>query len=138
MGGLFLCGRGPSCGRCLVSGARAGEQLAELLRREMVRLGVRRKSAAMHIVAEFGGGARNLTCQVGVLPRELRRTAESEAEEIVQDEHLAIAIGSGADTNSGDVKFFGDAGAKFARHGFEHYGKCTGCFHSARVAIELV
>src|SRR5579872_3908221 len=103
-----------------------------LLRVERFRVGG--EAAVVNVVAILAGGAGNLFAEIGVLAREFRRAVDAQAHEIVENEHLAVAIRAGADANGRDAKFLRDARGEFARHGFEDDGKSSGGFDSARVA----
>src|SRR5262249_11964365 len=61
----------------------------------------------------------------------------AEAEQIVQHENLAVALGAGADADSGDAEFAGDERRELAGDAFENNGEGPGGFHGSRVANEL-
>ncbi len=58
----------------------------------------------------------------------------SQADHIVQHEDLPVAVRARADANRGNAQLVGDLRRQFARHRFEHDGKCARRFHGARIA----
>ena len=55
----------------------------------------------------------------------------------MEDQHLAVAIGAGADADGGRRNFFGDHGGDFARDAFQHDRENAGLIESDGVAHEL-
>ena len=100
----------------------------------VIGLGVGRECAVADVVAIGPDGAGNDFADVGVLAREFRRRVEGEAEEIVRDEDLAVAIGAGADTDRRDLELARDLRGKFARDGFEDDCESARGFDGVRVA----
>ena len=102
-----------------------------LLRVKRLRVGG--EAAVVHVIAVLASRAGNLLAKIDVLAGEFRRAVDAQADEIVENEHLAVAIGAGADADGRDAKFLRDARSEFARHGFEDDGKSSGGFDGARV-----
>src|SRR5580704_19555469 len=103
----------------------------------VVRLGIGREGAGADVVAVGADGAGDDFTGVGVLARKFRRRAESEAEEIVGQEDLAVAIGAGADSYRGDCQLAGDLRGELARDGFENDGEGASGLDSVGVAKKL-
>src|SRR5580704_15490807 len=80
----------------------------------VVRLGIGREGAGADVVAVGADGAGDDLAGVGVLAREFGRRAESEAEEIVGDKDLAVAVGAGTDADRWDTKLPCDLRGEFA------------------------
>ena len=99
----------------------------------VIGLRIRREVPAAHVLAIRGYRARDLDGEIRIRPHEFRPVARGKADEIVEDEYLAVAIGSGADADRGNAQLFGDARGQLPRHGFEHDGKSARSFHGARV-----
>src|SRR5690625_1526967 len=53
-------------------------------------------------------GGEQRVVQVGVLLDEARHAARTQAGHVLPDEHLGVAVGTGADADSGDLEPFGD------------------------------
>ena len=64
--------------------------------------------------------------------------ADRETHDIVEHEHLAIAVGPGADADRRYMQFLRDSRGEFARHGFQHHSKSSRSFHGARVALHVM
>ena len=104
----------------------------------MIGLRIRRKAALRERPRNIRATARETSAarfaywrtNFGVWPMR-------QAHQIVKHEHLAVAIGPGADADGRNSQLLGDARGHFARHRFEHHGKCAGRFHRARVALHL-
>src|SRR5277367_1123518 len=75
----------------------------------VIGLCVRGVAAAADVGAIRGYGARNFGGKIRVLPHEFRSMARGKTHEIVEDEHLAVAIGAGADADGGDAQLLRDA-----------------------------
>jgi hypothetical protein len=56
----------------------------------------------------------------------------------VEHKNLAIAIGSGADADRWNAEFFGDAGGKLARDGFQNHRERPSGFHCFCIALKLL
>ena len=103
----------------------------------VVGLGVGWERAVADVVAVGADGGGDEFADVGVLAGEFRRRVEGEAEEVVDDKDLAVAVGAGADADRGDVQLASDLRGEFARDGFEDYGEGACGFYGVRVAEEL-
>src|SRR5579859_4291128 len=102
-----------------------------LLRVERFRVGG--EAAVADVVAILASSARNLFAKIDVLAGEFRRAVDAQADEIVENEYLAVAVGAGSDADGGDAKLLRDARGEFARNGFEDDGKSSRGFDGARV-----
>src|SRR5260370_8771192 len=103
----------------------------------MIRLAVRRKSAAAHIFAISADCFGNYLANIRILARELRCLVEGEAKHIVYDEDLAVAVRAGSDADRRNAQLAGNLRAKLARHRLQHDAEAPGRSHSARVQPEL-
>src|SRR6266851_951233 len=103
----------------------------------MIRLGIGGESAAANVGAVIANGVGDNFGYVCVLAGELWRLTECEAEEIVDDQDLAIAVRACSDADCRDAQLAGDTRGKISRHGFEHDGECACGFDSAGVPHEL-
>ena len=63
-----------------------------------------RKRATANFVAILGDGAGDFGFQISIGLHEFWHVAGRDAEQIVQHEHLAVAIGSGTDADGGDFR----------------------------------
>ena len=66
---------------------------------QMVRLRIRRIVAFHHIAAECLDRFRNQRSRVRIAPHKFRRRSESEIDQIMEDQDLAIAIRAGANSD---------------------------------------
>ena len=90
------------------------------LTRQMVGLSVSRKGGAADIVTVGANGLERSArrhCNSGA---RIWPEGEGESGEIVEDQNLAIALGTGADADGGGCDCSGDAGGDFARNAFQH------------------
>ena len=62
---------------------------------------------------------------------------EGEADEIVEDEDLAVAAGAGADADGGNRELGGDCLGDFARHALKHDGAGAGLSEGAGIGLQL-
>ena len=93
--------------------------------------------AADDFVFVGGDGGGGLGAEVGVGFDEFGFEVAGEAEEVVDDEYLAVAVGAGADADDGDVDGGGDLGAEGGGDGFEDEGECAGLGDGLGVGDEL-
>src|SRR5215213_5736443 len=104
---------------------------------ERVGFVVGREGAGAHV---FGVGLYGLVdgfAHVRVLPYEARaRLAEGEAEEVVRDQYLRVAVGARADAYRGDVKRLGHGARYLARDDFEDDREDARLFERQRVFDE--
>ncbi len=81
----------------------------------MIGLAVRREAAAAHICAIVADSLGNDFADIGILARKLGCLVESEAEDIVHHQDLAVAVGAGANSDGGNAQLAGDLRGQFAR-----------------------
>src|SRR5436309_9029304 len=62
------------------------------------------EGAATHVLVELARGGFDRLAEFGVLADELGDVVRIQAEDILNDEHLRIAIWSGADADRGDAE----------------------------------
>ena len=62
----------------------------------------------------------------------------AESEDVVHDEDLAVAVGSGADADRGDGEHLGDFGGGVLLDEFEHEGETAGLLEAERFFRELL
>src|ERR1700737_4603270 len=60
------------------------------------------EGAAAHVLVELARGGFDRITKIGVLTDELRDVVRIQAEDILNDEHLPIAVGSATDADRGD------------------------------------
>src|ERR671910_2706152 len=92
------------------SGGRGAVQAQALghLGREVVGLGVGREAPPPHVGGVSAQRAGGRLAQLGVAADELGTDVLLDAEHVVVDEHLAVAVPSGADADGGNVHCLGD------------------------------
>ena len=74
---------------------------------------------------------------IGIAADKFGRRREGEADQIVEDENLAVAVGSGADADGGDGQLGGDFGSHFAGNAFEHDSSGARLGQRERIGLEL-
>ena len=57
-----------------------------------------------------------------------------DAEQVVDDQHLRVAIGAGADADGGRFDFRGNHGCDLARNAFKHNAADAGAVERNRIA----
>jgi hypothetical protein len=103
----------------------------------MVGLGVGWEGTGADVVAVGADCGGDDFAEVCVLAGEFWRSVEGEAEEVVGDEDLAVAVGAGADSDRGDLEFAGDLRGEFAGDGFKDDGEGACRLDGVGVAEEL-
>src|SRR5260370_18798640 len=78
------------------------------------------EGAAAHVLVELARGGFDRLTEFGVLADELRDMVRIQAEDILDDEHLRIAMGSGADADRGDRQCLRDSLPECGGNGLEH------------------
>src|SRR2546428_968582 len=81
------------------------------------------EGAATHVLVELSRGGFDRLAEFGVLADEFRDMVRIQAEDILNDEHLRIAMGPGADADRGDRQRLRDPLAKCARDRLPPHGK---------------
>src|ERR1700687_4524323 len=85
-----------------------------------------RKSPRPHLIAIFGHRLANCSPHLSITFHKTRLQILEESEQIVRHQHLAVAIGTGADADRGDVQFLRNLLRDLGRNAFKHNGKRTG------------
>src|SRR5258708_33656573 len=78
------------------------------------------EGAAAHVLVELARGGFDRLTEFGVLADELRDMVRIQAEDILDDEHLRIAMGSGADADRGDRQCLRDSLPEGGGDALEH------------------
>src|SRR5215210_2222590 len=104
---------------------------------ERVRLVVGREGPVAHVLGVGLDGLVDCVADVRVLAHEARaRLAEGEAEQVVRDEYLRVAVGAGTDADGRDVKRGRHLARDLARDDFENDGEGARLFEQQRVLDE--
>ena len=74
----------------------------------MITLRIRGELAALHFFFVTAEGLEGIGFKMGIGLNEFRQEVIKESQEIIEDEHLAIAMRSSADADSGDRDSLGD------------------------------
>src|SRR3989442_15297983 len=90
-------------------------------RREGLRLG--REAAALPLRHVLAGRAHHLAAELRVALGEARRPVGREAEEVVHDEHLPVAVHARADADGRDRERGRDLRSEVERDALEHDGE---------------
>src|ERR1700726_3202224 len=86
------------------------------------------EGAVAHVVIELAGGGFDRLSEFGVLANELRDVIWVQSQEILDDQHLTIAVRPGPDTDRGHSQRLGDTLPERARDGLQHDCECAGVF----------
>ncbi len=79
-------------------------QRGERLLGQMIGLGVGRIAPGLDIVFESHQGVADHGCHVGIAANELGWRRERQSQQIVEDQHLPIAFGAGADADGRNLQ----------------------------------
>ena len=96
----------------------------------MVGLGVARKLALLDFLFIAAKRLQRIRLKVGVGFHKLRHELIEKTKEIVEHKNLAVAVGTGSDSNGRNSQLFRDGLSQLGRDGFEHDGESAGCFES--------
>src|SRR5439155_1624042 len=106
------------------------------LRREGLRLG--REAADLHLRHVLARGAQHLAAELRVALGEAGRPVGREAEEVVQDEYLAVAAHARADPDGRDGELGRDLAGEVERDALEHDGEGARRLDGARVVQDAL
>src|SRR6185437_16200689 len=107
--------------------------------REALLLG--RKSAAAHFLRVAFQRITDRVTRLGVAFYEGRRKAAEQADDVVEHQHLAVAVRAGADADGGDTDAARDELRELRRHELEHHAPAArllerdGALHDAPHAL---
>src|SRR4029078_6615321 len=76
--------------------------------------------------------------QVGIRSNEASLFAKPQAKHVVEDQHLNVAMNTGADSDRWNADAFRDHLGDLARYDFQHYSKRTRIFHCFRIVDQLL
>src|ERR1700675_4182648 len=102
-------------------------------------VGIVGKPALADVVRVCARRADDAIAEVGVWLHEFRyRAAEvtGDAEQVVDDQNLGVAVGSGADTDRGDRQLAGDLRGQVARYPLENHRECPRVLQGMSVVDE--
>ena len=95
-----------------------------------------REATVAHLFHVRADGCLDRLRQVRVLLDEARRVALVEAEQVVPDEHLSVAVHACADADRRHGQRLGDPRRNRGRHGLEHDREAAGSLERERVLVE--
>src|SRR5438270_13203269 len=95
------------------------------------------EGAATHVLRELARGGFDRLAEFGVLANELGDVVRIQAEDVLDDEHLCIAMGSSADADGGDGQRLRHALAERTRDRLQHHGKGARLFQRPRIGEDL-
>ncbi len=104
---------------------------------QVIALGVGREGAMLHVFAVALDGGAEERGSVGVAADEFGRRRKGEIHEIVEDENLAVAIGTGADADRRNGERGGDGRGGFAGNAFENDGAGAGVSEREGIGLKL-
>src|SRR3990172_6751796 len=98
----------------------------------------RRKSAALHILPECFHCLERLFLEIRILLYELRREPVEQPQEVVEHQHLAVAVRACADPDGRDMEQTADLLCERGRHGFEHDSEGACVLHCTCISQDLL
>ena len=104
----------------------------------MVTLCIPGIRARSDILLEILRRAVNQRRRIAVLANEFCRRHKAQVEQIVQHQHLAIALWPGANADGRNGQLGGDHGAHLPRHAFQHHAEAARALHCDGIAHELL
>src|ERR1700682_532493 len=96
------------------------------------------EGAAAHVLVELARGGFDRLTEFGVLTDELRDVVRIQAEDILNDEHLGVAMGPGTDADRGDRQSLRDPLAESAGDRFQHDRKCARLLQRPGIGEDLL
>src|SRR5438046_1223136 len=87
-----------------------------------------RERAVSHVLVELAGGRLDRIAEPGVLADEFRDVVRGEPEDVLDDQHLGIALRSSANADRGNRKRFGHSLAEHARDALQGDGELPRLF----------
>src|SRR5260370_13230590 len=104
----------------------------------MVGLSIVRELMRNHVRLERQYGLRDQGSRVSVMANKFCRLSESQVDEVVEDQHLAVAIRTSADANGRRFDLSRNHGRDFAWNAFSHNARHAGPGHRARIPHNLL
>src|SRR5229473_1646897 len=97
-----------------------------------------REGAATHILVELARGGFDRLTEFGVLADELRDVVRVQAEDVLNDEHLRVAMRSGTDADGGNGQRLRDPQAQCAWNRLQHNRKRARLFQGFGIVEDLL
>src|SRR6266481_7820469 len=104
----------------------------------MVGLSIVRELMRNHVSLEGQYGLCDQGSRVPVAANEFCRLSERQIDEVVENQHLAVAIWTSADADSRRFDLSRNHGRNFARNAFKHNAGHAGAVERDRIAHELL
>src|SRR5271165_4197681 len=115
-----------------------GLQRCQCVLRQVIRLCVGRIASRLHVVPEGLNCAGNDRPEIGVSPDELGRRGKAQPQQVVEDQHLSIALWPRADADGRNFDLMRNQLRHFARNAFQHHAACAAAFQRESVMHELL
>src|SRR5258708_10097180 len=106
--------------------------------RQMVGLSIVRELVRNNVGLEGQYGMRDQGSRVSVAANEFCRLSESQVDEVVEDQHLAVAIRTSADANGRRFDLSRNHGRDFAWNAFKHNTGHAGAVKRDRIPHKLL
>src|SRR4029079_13962420 len=99
----------------------------------VVGFGVARKLALLNLFFVPSERLKRIRLKVSVWSHKLGHKIIEESEEIIEDQHLTVAVRTRADADGGNRHGFGDGLSQLRRNGLMNQRKRPGCLKSLRI-----
>src|SRR3989442_9411679 len=96
------------------------------------------EGATAHVLGELARGGFDRLAEFGVLTDELRDMVRIQAEDVLDDEHLPIAVGSGADPDRGNRQCLRYSLAERTGDRLQHHGEGARLFQRPGIGEDLL
>ena len=90
--------------------------------------------ARAHVFGICSSSGHGQLAQFRIAPHELRHGIDREPQHVIRDQHLAVAMRTGANADGRNPQIGGDELRHGLRNGFQHHGKRSGCFERQRIS----
>ena len=104
---------------------------------QVIALFVGGEGAVLDVFAIVLDGGADERAGVGIAADKLGGRRKGQVEQVVEDEDLAVAVGTGANADGGNGQLGGDLRGHFAGNALEHDGAGAGFGQGQRVGLEL-
>jgi len=111
-----------------MDGEKTEQPVGEPQQRSVIAFRIARKLAALDFFFVAAKGLERIRLEVGIGFDKLRHEIVEQSEEVIEDQDLAVTVGTGPDSNCRNGQLFRDGLGQLGGNRFEHYGEGAGCF----------
>lgn len=116
-----------------MDGEMTERSICEPRQRSMITFRIARECAFLDFLFVAAKSLERIRLEMGIGFDKLRHEVVKQSEEVIEDQDLAVTVGTGPDSNCRNGQLFRNGLGQLGRNRFEHDSEGAGCFEGLRI-----